>query len=169
MVGEIVAGELYTSPRPAVRHAWAATTLIGTLNAATHGPRARWWILVEPELHLGDDVLVPDIAAWRRERLPNVPDVKFMTEPPDWVCEIQSPSNASFDRMKKMPVYQRTGIGHLWLVDPIHRTVESFAQEGGRWILAGNVAGAGKARLPPFDELEIEVGELWLPDAPESA
>lgn len=168
MVGELVGGELMAAPRPASPHALVAATLPHLLRDSSFGRRAGWWILPEPELRFDNDVLVPDLAGWRRERMPRVPNVKFFTEPPDWVCEILSPSSSSFDRMKKMPVYQREGVRHLWLVDPLSRSVESFSSEAGRWILAGNFAGSVRARLAPFDELEMDLSPLWLvEDVPE--
>lgn len=165
MVGEIVGGELMASPRPASPHAFVAATLPILLRDHSFGRSAGWWILPEPELHFGSDVLVPDLAGWRRERMPQVPNVKYFTEAPDWVCEIESPSNASFDRMKKMPVYQRVGVSHLWLIEPLNRSVESFANEDGRWILVGNFAGAVTARVPPFGEREIDLAPMWLAEA----
>ncbi len=132
LVAEIIDGELYTSPRPAPPHAVASSAILSVLFDRFHGSSGSgaatpggWWILIEPELHFGDDVLVPDVAGWRRARMPAVPDTAYFTTPPDWVCEVISPSSGRLDRVKKMPVYARAGVAHLWLVDPIARTLEA--------------------------------------------
>src|ERR671922_1878408 len=95
LVAEIIDGELITSPRPAIRHAHTGAALLSALHSAFHqgqGGPGGWWILNDPELHFKNDVLVPDIAGWRRERLPALPDAAFFTMGPDWLCEILSPS-----------------------------------------------------------------------------
>src|SRR5206468_11525374 len=120
VVGEIIGGELIVSPRPGPRHAVAASVLGGELVPPYHSGRGGpggWWILFEPELHLGDDVLVPDLAGWRRERMPAVPDVPFFTLAPDCLCEVTSPATRALDRVRKMPIYARERVGHLWLLD----------------------------------------------------
>jgi Uma2 family endonuclease len=124
MVAELIDGELYTSPRPAPPHALASSGIGSVLFDRFNGPPGGgsaspggWWILFEPELHFGDDVLVPDLAGWRRERLPALPDLAYFTLAPDWVCEVISPSSGRLDRVKKMPVYAREGVAHLWLID----------------------------------------------------
>src|SRR5262245_40508208 len=129
VVGEIVGGELMVSPRPASGHALAALGIGGELwgpfQRGRGGPGG-WWILVEPELHFGEDVLVPDLAGWRRERMPIMLNAPYFTLAPDWVCEIASSSRASYDRVHKMPIYAREKVGHAWIVDPVARTLEIF-------------------------------------------
>ena len=129
-VAEIVDGELHASPRPAPRHARAGSLL----GAAITGPYDRglggpggWWILDEPELHVGRNVLVPDLAGWRRTRMPRLPDTAFFPLAPDWVCEVLSPSTASLDRAKKLAIYAREGVAHAWIVDPLAGTLEVSA------------------------------------------
>jgi Uma2 family endonuclease len=163
-IGEIVGGELYASPRPRPRHSHAAVRLIGRL--ASHfddaARRDRWWFLFEPELHLGDDVLVPDLAAWRTP----VPIVSaadsVITVSPDWVCEILSPSTETLDVRKKLPAYAGHGVGWLWLVDPARRTLDSFIREGRQWRSLGTWTTSARLTAAPFDELEIDLGQLWL-------
>src|SRR3989442_10352749 len=138
-VAEIVDGDLHVSPRPASRHALAASVLGSALGPPFHhgrGGPGGWWLLDEPELHLGEDVLVPDLAGWRRERLPAIPDAAALSLPPDWACEIVSSSTGALDRGRKMQVYACERVGHLWIVDPGPRTVEGYRLEGGRWIVA---------------------------------
>ncbi len=164
VVGEIVGGELHVSPRPASRHARASSTLGGSL----HGPFDRgrdgpggWILLDEPELHLGGDILVPDLAGCRRERMPATPDVAFFTLAPDWVCEVLSPSTASFDRKDKLPVYAREKVAHAWLVDPALKMLEVFKLLYSRWTLLSTHVDADRVRAEPFDAVELELGSLW--------
>jgi Uma2 family endonuclease len=159
-VGQILDGELITLPRPSGEHALAASRLIQQLGAFDLGPIGGWWILPEPELHLGGDVLVPDLAAWRHERLAH-PEGRHFRLVPDWICEILSPSTARLDRVRKMRAYAREGAAHVWLLDPIARTLESFRSEGSTWTRAGAWGGDEQARVEPFAELELRLGVLW--------
>jgi Uma2 family endonuclease len=169
LVAEIVDGELYTSPRPAPRHAVAASVLGGQIGPPFHSGRGGpggWWILFEPELHLGGDVLVPDLAGWRRHRLPAMPDAAWFTLAPDWVCEVLSPSTGRLDRLKKLPVYAREGVAHAWLVDPLQRTLELLRLEGGRWLLLGVHGDDDVLRAEPFEAVAIDLAPLWADVAP---
>jgi Uma2 family endonuclease len=166
-VAEIVDGDLHVSPRPAFRHALATSALGSDLLAPFHrgrGGPGGWWILFEPELHLGPDVLVPDLAGWRRERMPQVPDVAAGAVVPDWVCEVLSPKTESLDRTRKMPAYAREGVLHLWLVSPQARTLEVYRLSEGRWLLLGTYDAAARVRAEPFDAVEIELAALWGED-----
>jgi len=169
LVAEIIDGTLYTSPRPAPRHAQAAWALGGEFYGAgspgARGP-AGWRILPEPELRFGpekQEAMVPDLAGWRLERMPALPQQAFITLAPDWVCEILSPSTVRFDRTKKMPTYAREGVRHAWLLDPITRTLEVYTLGAdGRWILAGvQDDGEGPVRAEPFEALELDLTVLW--------
>ena len=163
MVAEIVDGALHLQPRPAIRHAVASSflggELFGPFQRGRGGPGG-WWILDEPELHSGKDVLVPDIAGWRRERLPEPPDKAFFTLAPDWVCEVLSPSTRKFDLEEKRPVYAREGVGHLWLVDPAARTLEAFALSGGAWSPAGSASDNEPVSFPPFEAVAFPLDAL---------
>jgi Uma2 family endonuclease len=170
VLGEIVDGELYASPRPASPHARASSVigsdLLGSFDGPPGGQAAPggWWILYEPELHFGSDVLVPDLAGWRRERMPRMPRVAFFELPPDWVCEVVSPTTGALDRRRKMRVYARERIAHCWLVDPLAKTLEAYRLEGGRWVVAGTHAEAERARVEPFEAIELELKRWWLED-----
>jgi len=171
-VGEIIAGELYVSPRPAVRHAKAASVLgmdLGGPFQRGRGGPGGWWIIDEPELHLGQDVLVPDLAGWRHERLPRLPDVPHFELAPNWICEVLSPSTAKLDLVRKLPRYARAAVEHAWVIDPLHRTLEVFRQENERWVLLVSFAGDDKACAEPFDAVELELGALWLDETPPSS
>jgi Uma2 family endonuclease len=163
-VAEILDGELIVSPRPALRHASASSGLGGYLWPAFHGGRGGpggWWILDEPELHLADDILVPDLAGWRRERLPAVPDTAYMTLAPDWVCEVISPSTERMDRSRKTRIYAREGVKDLWLLDPLVRTLEVLRLENARWVLMATHSDTDVVRVEPFEAIEIELAALW--------
>lgn len=173
LVAEIVAGELYTSPRPAPPHTVAAAALSMDIGSPFHrgrGGPGGWWILPEPELHLGEDVLVPDLAGWKRDRMPTMPATAFFTLSPDWVCEIQSPSTRSLDRVRKLPVYARAGVRHAWLVDPDARTLEVLRLDGRLWTLIGTHGGDEMLRAEPFEAVELDLLALWgetrTPSAP---
>lgn len=165
LVGEIIHGQLHTHPRPAPRHAQAYSalgyTLGGPFSGGINGPGG-WWILDEPELHLGGDILVPDLAGWRRERLPELPDIAWFELAPDWVCEILSPATARSDRALKMPIYAREGVPHLWLVDPDARTLEVYRlQADGHWLLLETLKDEDAVTQPPFEALTFSLGTLW--------
>ena len=168
LTGQIVDGELHVSPRPANLHASASSTLgmdIGSAYQRGRGGPGGWWIVFEPEIHLGADIVVPDLAGWRKGRLPAIPPEAFFTMAPDWVCEVLSPSTASFDRVKKMRVFAREGVGHAWLVDPLARTLEVYEQGGGRWVLLSAHEGTETVRVPPFGELDLVLPDLWVEGA----
>jgi Uma2 family endonuclease len=163
ITGEIIAGELHTQPRPAGPHAVVATKLAGRLVVSfgdgEDGPGG-WVIVFEPELHLGDDILVPDIAGWRASRLPmSERQGTYFTVVPDWACEVLSPRNATRDREVKAPCYARHGVGHLWLVEPIIGHIDAFAQRDG-WVWLGTWSDAG-AHIPPFDAIALDLASLW--------
>jgi Uma2 family endonuclease len=164
LVAEIVNGELHASPRPASPHTAAASVLGGRLVPPFHegrGGPGGWWILLEPELHLADDVLVPDWAGWRRSRMPTYPKCPYFTLAPDWICEILSPSTSQLDRAKKLAIYAREAVAHAWLVDPDARTLEVLRLENGRWTILAVHAGGEVVRAEPFTEIEIELQALW--------
>jgi Uma2 family endonuclease len=166
LVAEIIDGDLYTTPRPAPRHVVASSGLGGALHGPFHGGRGGpggWWILDEPELHLGRDIVVPDLAGWRRERMPNLPAEAYFSLAPDWICEVISPSTAALDRVKKVSVYAREGVSHAWMVDPIAQTIEVMRLENGRWTIITTCAESGVVRLEPFDAIELDLTLLWEP------
>ncbi len=164
LVGEIVDGELIASPRPAVPHAVGASalgaTLVTRMQFGDGGPGG-WWILDEPELHLSEHVVVPDIAGWRRERMPAPPRDAFVTVVPNWVCEVLSPATGRFDRTRKLPLYARLGVAHLWLLDPSLETLEAYRLESGHWVLLGTHASDDVVSTEPFEAIELDLKRLW--------
>lgn len=165
LVGEIVAGQLHVMPRPAPPHANAnmqlGTELVGPFQRGRGGPGG-WVFFSEPELHLEvDDVLVPDLAGWRRESLPALPQTAYFGRRPEWVCEVLSPSTAAYDRGVKMPIYARAGVEHCWLVDPVLRTLEVYRLENGRWSQLQVWIGDAKVQAEPFQAIELDLALLW--------
>ncbi|EPX58677.1 hypothetical protein D187_003875 [Cystobacter fuscus DSM 2262] len=163
-VGEIVDGELYESPRSAPLQARAATRLGMLLgrpfDLGEEGPGG-WVIILKPELHLGNDALVPDLAGWRRERMPEMPHTAAFTLAPDWVCEVLSPSTAVLDREKKMKAYGREGVSHLWLLDPLQCSLEVYRLEHRRWSPRGLWSGGATVHAEPFTVLPLKLATLW--------
>jgi Uma2 family endonuclease len=167
MVAEIINGELRTMPRPAPKHARASSRLgarlDGPFDLGEGGPGG-WIILDEPELHLGPDpdVVVPDLAGWRRERMPELPETASFELVPDWVCEVLSPSTAADDRADKLPIYAREGVRYAWFVDPILKTLEVFVLGSERiWTLPAIYRGDVRVRAVPFDAIELNLTLLW--------
>jgi Uma2 family endonuclease len=171
VVAEVLNGDLYTSPRPAGPHAEAASVLGMDVGAAFHrgrGGPGGWIILFEPELHLARDILVPDLAGWLRSRLSAVPATPFIELPPDWACEVVSPGSERIDRERKLPIYARERVSHVWLVDPLERMIEVYRLDGDGYRLVVTRGGTDRVRLEPFAAIEIELDALWPtpPDEP---
>lgn len=164
MIGQIIDGELIAVPRPSFRHSNVASGITGEIRGpfqnGSGGPGG-WIILYEPEICLGDNILVPDLAAWRRERLPSPPETNYATIPPDWVCEVLSHSTVRIDRIRKMPLYAEFAVQYCWLVDPIARTLEVFRLESGKWVIASVHGENDRVRAEPFREIEISLQHLW--------
>jgi Uma2 family endonuclease len=164
-VAEVVDGELYLFPRPAKPHAAATTALgeeLGPPFKRGRGGPGGWILLDEPELHLVDDILVPDLAGWRRERMPVMTtEQPYFDLPPDWVCEVLSDSTRKLDRAKKVPIYARSGVKHVWLVDPIARTLEVLRLEHEKYVIIAVHADDAKVRAEPFDAIELDMSILW--------
>ncbi len=172
LVAEILGGELFTSPRSAVRHARAASILGADVVSQFDRPGGGgespggWWFLEEPELHFDEDVVVPDIAGWRRERVSELPDAPWFDVAPDWLCEVISPSTESVDRGRKLRIYAREGVSHVWLLNPVSKLLEVYRLTEGNWVLVKTVVGDDAVRAGPFDAIEMEMSRWWLPEAP---
>lgn len=171
MVAEIIDGVLYLSPRPAFPHAAATGALFSDLHApfdrAREGPGG-WRIFFEPELHFDEDVLVPDIAGWRRSRMPDSPTEAFATLAPDWLCETLSPSTAKLDRTEKLVVYARERVPYVWFVDPKRKTLEVLTLRGSSLVTRATYRAGERVRAEPFEAIEIDLAVLWsgFPDPP---
>ena len=166
LIGEILHGQLITQPRPAPRHARSASIIGGELMSPFdqgRGGPGGWWILDEPELHLGGHILVPDLAGWRRERMPVFPETAYFDLAPDWVCEVLSPGTARIDRVVKGPIYATQGVTWLWLVDPDQRTLEVYRLVEGHWLLEQTAQNDDLVAPPPFAEHRFSLADLWVP------
>ena len=166
VLGQLIDGELFALPRPGSDHTEASTELLLLLGAPFRrglGGPGGWRLLAEPELHLDEDVLVPDLAGWREERFPRRSG-PFYSVVPDWLCEVLSPSTTLLDRNRKLPRYARAGVDYVWLVDPAAQTLEAFRRERDGWRLLATFCGQAKVRAEPFAAFEFPLGLLW-PDA----
>jgi Uma2 family endonuclease len=170
LIGEILDGRLFVSPRPPSTQSAAKVALAGELGGPFQrgrGGPGGWWFFNEPELHFGKDVLVPDLAGWRRSRMPVRSNTPFFTLAPDWVCEVLSPSTARIDRTLKKEIYAREGVEYVWLVDPVLRILEVLRLHGGQWLEKGSWSGNARIRAEPFEALELELEALWFSESPE--
>ena len=164
VVAEIVFGTLYQSPRPAALHAVAASAVgeeLGPPFKRGRGGPGGWMILDEPEIHLGEHVVVPDIGGWRRARMPEVPAAAYLELAPDWVCEVLSPSTRALDRGQKLRVYAEHGVGFIWFVEPLEQLVEVLELDGATYRIVDSAQGDMAVRLKPFDAIEFPLGALW--------
>ncbi len=164
MVAELLDGRLVTHPRPAPRPSVAASmlgvVLGGPFQLGAGGPGG-WWVIFEPELHLGEDVLVPDLAGWRREQMPRLPETAWFDRAPDWACEVLSPSTRRHDKGEKRDIYARHGVRHLWHVDAAERLLETFELSGDQWLLLRTWRDDEEVAAPPFAVAPFKLGVLW--------
>jgi Uma2 family endonuclease len=164
-VAEVIHGVLHLHPRPAKPHAAAASALgeeLGPPFKRGRGGPGGWIILDEPELHLGRNILVPDLGGWRRERLPVMTNEEpYFTLAPDWVCEVLSPSTAKLDRAEKLPIYARAEVKYAWLIDPLEHTLEVRRLDGDKWTILEFFQDDAKVRAEPFDAIELDLSVLW--------
>lgn len=172
---EVLAGELHLLPRPRPVHGRAQAVLSSRLtppfDLGDGGPGG-WWLVLEPDVVFGPhDIVSPDLAGWRRERLPELPNEGPISLAPDWICEVLSPSTARRDRLTKADLYLRSGVPFYWLLDPELGTLEALAAEAGRWVRLGAWTRGQRAEIPPFEAASLDVGSLFLPtaEAPGSA
>ena len=164
LVAEVIDGTLSTQPRPAMPHARASSVLGRRIGGPFDDDIAApdgWWIIFEPELHLNENILAPDLAGWRRERMPKYPVSAYATLAPDWVCELLSGSTRRLDLHEKHPIYAREGVPCLWLVDPTDRTLEAFELHDGQWLLIASAKDDEPVSIRPFDAITFSLGDLW--------
>ena len=163
-VGEIINGTLHANPRPAGPHGRAASVLgmlIGNPFDIGSGGPGGWWIIFEPELHFGEQVLVSDIAGWRHETLPQIPQDHRFKVAPDWVCEVLSPSTGKTDRIEKMPIYADAGVQYPWLADTALKTLETYRLANAQWTLTGSYKDEDRVSAEPFEAVAIDLSSLW--------
>jgi Uma2 family endonuclease len=169
---EVVAGVVHTQPSALPRHAKVAGGLARQIGGPFdeddgRGGPGGWWILLEVDARLSrHDIVRPDLAGWKRSRLPAPWNTRPIDVVPDWACEITSPSNARHDRLVKARLYLSAGLPHLWLIDPDARVLEALVRDGDRWIEAGRFGDGDVVRIPPFEAIELDVGRLFPPPEP---
>lgn len=166
MVAELIDGELYTWPRPRARHGTAQTRIlidVGGKYGIGHKPDA-WWLITEPEVHLGSNAVVPDIGGWRPARMPRLPD-SHISLVPDWVCEVLSPSTARVDRGKKLATYARFGVPWAWYVDVDEHAFEVMRLDGEKWTIVEVFTEPEIVHAEPFPAADIDLGLIWDSDA----
>lgn len=169
VVGEVLFGSLQTQPRPARRHAAAASSVGAILKPPFefgNGGPGGWIVIDEPELHLGPHIVVPDLAGWRSETLIGKGDGAFFDEVPDWICEVQSPSTRRTDLGPKRRIYATYEVQYLWYIDPIQQTLEVFRRQKQDWLLTHTFGGAEEVSAPPFDAITFDLKLLWPFDKP---
>lgn len=169
VVGELISGELFVSPRPSLVHASIETAIamqLAPVDRGQRGTQGRWRILVEPELHLGKDVLVPDLAGWRIQRMPELPNEAHTSITPDWICEVTSPATARVDHRYKLPRYAKAGVGHAWMVNPPHRSIHVLRLSGRKWMLVEAVTHDDRGVIEPFEEIEVDLARVWPDELP---
>lgn len=150
-------------PPPTPAHAWTHARLAGALFGLAEGLEEGWWICLQPEIQLGPGLGArPDLAGWRRDRLPQLPQEAFSTRP-DWVAEILSPGNHARDRVELRRRYGACEVPFLWLLDPEERVLEGFAWDEGMWILLGAWTEGDRVGLLPFERVDIDIGGLFPP------
>jgi Uma2 family endonuclease len=164
LIAELIDGELFTSPRPPSRYMRAASRLyrqVGNAFDADEVGATNWWITFADQINLEPDVFVPDVAGWRRERVPDWPRDEYWNVAPDWVCEVVSPSTGRLDRVRKLPGYAFHGIPYAWMLDPLLQTLEVYRLEQGRWVTIATHGGDDVVRAEPFEAAEIRLASLW--------
>ena len=163
-IAEVIDGMFHLQPRPAAPLAQASSGLgmkVGPPFQFGDGGPGGWWIIDEPELHLGEDILVPDLTGWRRETMPVFPAGAYFDIAPDWVCEVLSPSTRTVDLGGKRDIYAREEVGHLWFIDPEAKTLEAFELRESKWVLLATLTEDAPVSLPPFDAIAFPLNALW--------
>ena len=172
LVAEILFGTLVTHPRPLLGHG-RATSALGAITTGSYqfgnGGPGGWEFIVEPELHLGSHVVVPDIGGWRRTRSPGPSSAAYTTVAPDWICESLSASTEKIDRGQKRAIYAQFGVGHLWFLDARVKSLECFVLQNMEWVLKGTFFDDEKVCAAPFDAMTFSLELLWPPDEPTPA
>ena len=161
-VAELFDGVLYVSPYLWPRPSHANSSLLWRLGQSFDlGGDKSWRILRMPEIHLGEDVIVPDICGWLRSRMPVIPDTDWFETAPDWACEVLTPSTRLLDQVIKREVYARHGVAHLWHLDPEARVLEVFELTEGKWLVWQTFTGDDEVAAPPFAAMPFTLSDLW--------
>lgn len=163
MTGEVIDGELHVMGRPSIAHQNVETEVSADLRRSGGGPGG-WLIVPEVEVRFPtDELVVPDLSGWRRERIAGRESESPALVRADWVCEILSDSTRLKDLGPKRDLYARQGVPHLWVIDPLAHILEAFALERARWVLLGMWSEAQVAvGIEPFPDGRFELARWWL-------
>jgi Uma2 family endonuclease len=93
--------------------------------------------------------------------MPLVPPTPSPSTTSHRIAEILSPRTEAIDRGRKMRIYRREGVGHVWLINPVLCTLEIYRLEAGRWMLLDTFEGNTSTRAEPFDAVELSLCVLW--------
>jgi len=135
---------------------WA---LFGPFAQGLNGPGG-WVILAEPNILFGEQLLIPDLAGWEKDRFVAPSEGPYILSP-DWIGEILSPSTARFDRATKLPTYQQAGVGHAWIIDALGRFLQVLHRHDEGWQIVAGYQNQDKVRAEPFEAVEIDLSLLW--------
>jgi len=163
---EVIGGEVQLFDSPLPRHGRVQSGLLGSIGGPFDfdGAPGGWWILPTVDVELGvHDIVSPDVAGWRRERVPKFPASRPIAIVPDWICEIVSPSNERHDTIRKADLYFRCRVPFYWLVRPDERTLQAWRHSELGWIVAGTWTDGDKVGIPPFEAVPLDVGRLFPP------
>ena len=174
IVGEIIEGVLYTMTKPRARHQRTGTGIGGDLRGPFdlgRGGPGGWWIITEPGLELPNDTkeISPDVAGWRRERMPELPVDEPIRVVPDWVCEILSKTTRRHDQLVKLPYYAKVGVAYAWVVDLEARVLTAHRLEAGAWRAIATHSEETEVRIEPFDAVPLNLADWWPPAAPDES
>ena len=167
IVGEIINGVLYTMTKPLARHQRTMTGIgssVGEPFDMGRGGPGGWWIVTGPGIELPNTPEIsPDVAGWRRERMPELPGDEPIRLVPDWICEILSKTTRHHDQLIKMPYYAEVGVPYSWIVDLEARVLTAQRLESRHWVTIGTYSDQTEARIAPFDAVPLNVADWWPP------
>ena len=158
---ELINGDIVQRPMARSDHGIVqsrASVELGPIDRKT-GPDG-WWIITEVsvayELH---QCPTHDIAGWRKPRMPERP-TGVIDIPPDWVCEIVSPGHERKDTLTLFLLLQRHKVPFYWLIWPEDRVLIAHQLDGDNYRVVRTIAGETRARIPPFDEIELDLSYI---------
>ena len=169
---ELIDGEFFEKAAPTMDHARAQISIgafiWGSFDRKPGGPSGPggWWIGSEVDIALDGRGYRPDLAGWRRERMPVLRKERPVTVRPDWICEIVSESNRTTDTVKKLRRYHQSGVPHYWILDQLERTLTVHRNGPDGYLIALRAEAHERVRAEPFDAIELQVSVL-LGDDPE--
>jgi Uma2 family endonuclease len=169
---ELIAGEIVEKASPGFFHGNTQGAVFSILwtrfgGGGDGGEKATWWFASEVDVRFdAHDVFRPDVAGWRRDRVPEPPAERPVRVRPDWVCEVLSTSDKRRDQVLKLRVYHRHAVPHYWLLDPEEKTLTVYRWQADGYVNALTAAAGERVRAEPFDALEFPLGALFGEETP---